>query len=221
MDENDQSIGVSSQAGGAAVPGRADCKSPTAPPLLDLNEDEMRVFEYICRSLREAGVEHLTAGMPIAVIVRTYADWIAAYVECETKGRYQTAQSGWASPTPWASDEQRLKMELGQWLPKACLTIPQLDFCARKLLGGGGLRPVGRTRCGTQEPLVQQVPWRAMRLAVGAGPGKDALPRKRAAKRPPRSPSNGWATFRYRRLHAACAGGAASSDAGRFASQIQ
>lgn len=126
MDENDQSIGVSNQAGGAAVPGRADCKSPTAPPLLDLNEDEMRVFEYICRSLREAGVEHLTAGMPIAVIVRTYADWIAAYVECETKGRYQTAQSGWASPTPWASDEQRLKMELGQWLPKACLTIPAL-----------------------------------------------------------------------------------------------
>lgn len=115
---------------------------------------------------------------------------------------------------PWAGGGENFS-------PLRRKPIPQLDFCARKLLGGGGLRPVGRTRCGTQEPLVQQVPWRAMRLAVGAGPGKDALPRKRAAKRPPRPPSNGWATFRYRRLHAACAGGAASSDAGRFASQIQ
>src|SRR4051812_13665292 len=116
---------VVEQAGekGSRVPEQ---RSPPPPPLIELDADELKVYEYICQMLREAGVEHFTAGMPIAVIVRTYAAWLIACRKCEEQGRYQTAQSGWASPTPWASDEQRLKMELSQWLPKACLTIPSL-----------------------------------------------------------------------------------------------
>jgi hypothetical protein len=84
------------------------------------------VYDYICQSLREAGIEHLTAGISIGVIVRTFVDWINASEECEIKGRSQVSKTGWATPTPWAEDEKRLKMELGQWLPKACLTIPSL-----------------------------------------------------------------------------------------------
>jgi len=108
-----------------AAPGK-QVDSPEPPPLLLLSDDERRVYDYICASLRAAGIEHLTAGMPIAVIVRTFHDWIKALSRCETEGRTQTSQSGWHSPTPWADDEKRLKMELGQWLPKACLTIPSL-----------------------------------------------------------------------------------------------
>lgn len=103
-----------------------DVTSPDPPPVIGLKPDEQQVYEYICGSLRAAGVEHMTAGMPLAVIVRTFIDWIAASKECADKGRSQISKTGWATPTPWADDEKRLKMELGQWLPKACLTIPSL-----------------------------------------------------------------------------------------------
>lgn len=104
----------------------AETASPDPPPVIGLKGEELQVYEYICASLRTAGVEHLTAGMPLAVIVRTFVDWIAASKECAEKGRSQVSKTGWATPTPWADDEKRLKMELGQWLPKACLTIPSL-----------------------------------------------------------------------------------------------
>jgi hypothetical protein len=100
--------------------------SPAPPPVIGLNDEEKQVYDYLCESLRQAGVEHLTAGMPLAVIVRTFIDWIKASKECAEKGRVQISKTGWATPTPWADDEKRLKMELGQWLPKACLTIPSL-----------------------------------------------------------------------------------------------
>lgn len=100
--------------------------SPAPPPAIGLCGDELEVYDYLCESLRQAGIEHLTAGMPLAVIVRTFIDWIAASKICAAKGRVQISKTGWATPTPWAEDEKRLKMELGQWLPKACLTIPSL-----------------------------------------------------------------------------------------------
>jgi len=100
--------------------------SPAPPPAMEFSQREQEVFEYLCESLRAAGIEHITAGMPIAVIVRTYIDWLDARQECMEKGRVQYAKSGYATPYPWADDEKRLKMELGQWLPKACLTIPSL-----------------------------------------------------------------------------------------------
>ena len=100
--------------------------SPDPPPVIGLKSAEQEVYDYICESLRSAGIEHLTAGMPIAVIVRTFVDWIDASRQCVEKGRTQTSKTGWVTPLPWADDEKRLKMELGQWLPKACLTIPSL-----------------------------------------------------------------------------------------------
>jgi hypothetical protein len=121
------SLGTSLPAVGAsAVRGGGDVSSPDPPPVIGLSEQEREVYEYICDSLRAAGIEHVTAGMPIAIIVRTFVDWINASAECAEKGRSQTSKTGWSTPTPWADDEKRLKMELGQWLPKACLTIPSL-----------------------------------------------------------------------------------------------
>ncbi|TWI65181.1 hypothetical protein IP91_02588 [Pseudoduganella lurida] len=121
------SLGTSLPAVGAhAVRAGADVSSPDAPPVIGLTGQEREVYDYICESLRAAGIEHVTAGMPIAIIVRTFVDWIAASKECDEKGRSQTSKTGWSTPTPWADDEKRLKMELGQWLPKACLTIPSL-----------------------------------------------------------------------------------------------
>lgn len=108
----------------AGQPG--EIESPAAPDLIQLSEDEKKLYDYVCDSLRRAGVEHVTAGIPIAVIVRTFADWLKAVALCDEKGRTQTSKTGWVTELPWAKDEARLKMELGQWLPKACLTIPSL-----------------------------------------------------------------------------------------------
>lgn len=101
-------------------------QSPEPPPGIEFDADESSIYEYLCGALRAAGLDHMTAGLPLAVIVRTYKQWLHALEECEIKGRTQTAKSGWAQAAPWAEDEKRLKMELGQWLPKACLTIPSL-----------------------------------------------------------------------------------------------
>lgn len=113
--------------GGDAVSGQAGAiVSPKPPRLIQFTAAEQECYDDLCAVLREAGVEHLTAAIPLAVIVRTFADWREAAKECEKKGRSQTSKTGWATETPWAKDEARLKMELGQWLPKACLTIPSL-----------------------------------------------------------------------------------------------
>lgn len=126
MDLKNQ-FGTAPPAVGAdAVTSSGTMTSPAPPPAIDLKDEERQVYDYICESLRAAGIEHMTAGMPIAVIVRTFIDWMKARAECEEKGRVQVSKTGWATPTPWADDEKRLKMELGQWLPKACLTIPSL-----------------------------------------------------------------------------------------------
>lgn len=127
-------------APGAAARAGPEVRSPDVPPGLALTELEQQLYAYICETLRGAGIEHLTAGMPIVIIVRTYADWIKAWERCETDGRTQTSQkTGWSSPTPWAEDEKRLKMELGQWLPKACLTIPSF-VRVRKDVGPAGVQ---------------------------------------------------------------------------------
>ena len=54
----------------------ATLTSPDPPPAIGLNDTEIEVYEYLCESLRQAGIEHLTAGMPLAVIVRTFMDWL-------------------------------------------------------------------------------------------------------------------------------------------------
>lgn len=113
--------------GGAHVAGKTEVlESPPPPKAMQLTEVERGLYEEICDALRKAGIEHTTSGLAISFIVRTVAGYLAAYERCESEGRTQKSKNGWESPTPWAEDEKRLKMELGQWLPKACLTIPSL-----------------------------------------------------------------------------------------------
>jgi hypothetical protein len=126
-------------APGAAARVGQEVNSPDAPPGMTFDEIERQLYAYICASLKAEGIQHMTAGMPIAVIVRTYRDWLKACDRCETEGRVQTSAKGWSAPTPWAEDEKRLKMELGQWLPKACLTIPSFTR-VKKDSGASGVQ---------------------------------------------------------------------------------
>ena len=124
--------------GGGNPPTSGVVESPVIPPLIALDTNERRVWKYICDSLAAAGLEHVTAGLPIAIIVRTYSAWIDSVKECNDKGRYQISGNGWSAETPWAADERRLKSELGQWLPKACLTIPSATRVKKDLGIGVG-----------------------------------------------------------------------------------
>lgn len=119
-------------------PGSVEVESPEPPPTLQMSAPERELYEYICSTLRKAGIEHLTAGLPILIIVRTFGDWLKACHLCDTEGRTQKSKTGWVTPTPWAEDEKRLKMELGQWLPKACLTIPSLARVRKDTGAQGG-----------------------------------------------------------------------------------
>lgn len=102
-------------------------ESPRPPEAMGLSQVELGLYAEICDALRSAGIEHKTAAIAIGMIVRTLSQYLAAVERCDRDGRTQTSpKSGWSAPTPWAEDERRLKMELGQWLPKACLTIPSL-----------------------------------------------------------------------------------------------
>lgn len=124
--------------GGAHVVGGTDAiESPPPPKAMKLSEVELGLYQEICDALRKAGIEHTTSGLAISFIVRTVAQYLAANERCETEGRSQKSKNGWIAPTPWAEDEKRLKMELGQWLPKACLTIPSLAR-VRKDMGEQG-----------------------------------------------------------------------------------
>ncbi|KQV78484.1 hypothetical protein ASD15_21980 [Massilia sp. Root351] len=124
MSLNDYPMSVSP---GAARSGVAT-KSPDPPPGVQLSPVEREIWDYICRHLREAGIEHLTSGMTVVIVARTYVAWEESIQLCLEKGRVQISKkNGYATPYPWANDEQRLKMELGQWLPKLCLTIPSLQ----------------------------------------------------------------------------------------------
>lgn len=125
-DSTSFSTALPAVGGGAVSAPPGAIVSPKPPGLIDFSPAEQKCYDDLCSVLREAGIEHITAAIPLAVIVRTFSDWRKAAIECDEKGRTQISKTGWATETPWAKDEARLKMELGQWLPKACLTIPSL-----------------------------------------------------------------------------------------------
>lgn len=128
MSQKLPSFGLGPVPGGASKPASktGDIQSPDPPPCTDMSDREVALFQHICQMLRDAGIEHMTAGLPIVIIVKTYDQWLDALQRCEDSGRYRTSQNGYVTELPWALDEKRLKSELGQWLPKACLTIPSL-----------------------------------------------------------------------------------------------
>jgi len=126
--------------GGLGKTGSAkagELQSPSPPPLADLTGSEKRLWVYICDSLRSAGVEHITAGLTIKIITRTYLDWVKALKECDDKGRYaQGKKNGGQYELPHSYTEKQLKRELLKWLPEACLTIPSLATAKAKMPEG-------------------------------------------------------------------------------------
>ena len=112
--------------------GVVEC--PELPPMLALTQDEQAIFFYVTAVLRDANIEHVHAGLAIAVLARIYCDWLAASAKCAIKGRVQASESGWEQSAPWHDHETKLKAALLEWTGKTCLTIPSLE-AVRKLSG--------------------------------------------------------------------------------------
>lgn len=132
--------------GGAGAPPKspgdkqsAAIASPSTPPGAQLTPRERKVWDYICESLRDAGLEHYTCGLTISIICRTYVRWIDAElklseVERDQGGTYfVTTANGYEQPHQAFHVARNLKGELLKWLPESCLTLPSVATVRAKL----------------------------------------------------------------------------------------
>ncbi|MBN3004503.1 P27 family phage terminase small subunit [Chromobacterium alkanivorans] len=121
------------------VDKQTDIKSPPPPPGCDLSPRERKVWDYICKNLSAAGLEHLTCGLTISVICRTYVRWIdaerkLAEVEEKNGGTYfVSTPNGYEQPHQAFHVARNLKGELLKWLPESCLTLPSVVTAKAKL----------------------------------------------------------------------------------------
>lgn len=116
-----------------------DVISPKTPPGEKLSGDEKKVWEYICAQLQAAGLDHITSGLAIRIVVKTYIRWLQAEkrldeIEEENNGTYiiQTPNGHW-QPHQAFYVTKSLKTELLKWLPECCLTIPSVATTKQKL----------------------------------------------------------------------------------------
>ena len=119
-----------------------DIVSPATPPGADLSPRERKVWDYICAQLRIAGLEHITCGLTISIVVRTYVRWVDAErylvkVEDENNGTYFiTTPNGHVQPHQAFYVVKNLKQDLLKWLPECCLTLPSVATAKSKLGAG-------------------------------------------------------------------------------------
>lgn len=126
-------------------PSRGDEKeiqSPPVPPGTQLDARERKVWDYICRMLTNAGMPHLTAGIAIAVVCRTFIRWVDTEIrlselEKTTGTYYVTTPNGFVQPHQYFFAAAKLKEDLRKWLPESCLTLPS-TVTARAKLGDEG-----------------------------------------------------------------------------------
>lgn len=131
-------------AGGGGEPPKnaadktGQIESPATPPGASLSPRERKVWDYICKCLREAGLEHYTCGLTISVICRTYCRWLDAEdalskFERENGGYFVTTPNGHAQPHQAFYVARNLKSELLKWLPESCLTLPSVAVARSKM----------------------------------------------------------------------------------------
>ncbi|VVE28378.1 hypothetical protein PPN31114_03522 [Pandoraea pneumonica] len=117
--------------------------SPKPPPGTQLSPRERKVWDYICHVLREEGLPHMTAGLAIAVVCKTFIRWVNTELqlqefEASNSGSYFIkTKTGFEQPHQFFYAAQTLKTELLKWLPESCLTLPS-SVMARAKLGDDG-----------------------------------------------------------------------------------
>lgn len=140
-------IGTPGESAGAAPApsgaGGKEIRSPAPPPGTQLSPRERKVWDYICAALREAGLPHLTGGIAIAVVCKTFIRWVNTELELQNfeasnGGTYFIkTKTGFDQPHQLFYAATTLKKELLTWLPESCLTLPS-SVMARAKLGDEG-----------------------------------------------------------------------------------
>jgi hypothetical protein len=118
------------------INGQAGAQSPEMPPDFEVTPRRRRLWDYMTGALQAAGVRHATSGLAMVVTIQTFEQWLDAGKMCETKGRTLISAQGNPYPAPWATDESRLKQELGQWLSKLGMTVPAMARVLKDLGDG-------------------------------------------------------------------------------------
>ena len=99
-------------------------------PPVKLAGREKKIWDHVTQALLEYQLIHLTDGMLLVVICRTFVEWMDANLELdqykkENNGSYMTeTPNGYRQPHPLYYISRDKKKELLQWLPEAALTIP-------------------------------------------------------------------------------------------------
>lgn len=134
------------QGGGAKVPPAlsTEVQSPDRPPG-DMSAEEIEVWNYICKQLREAGIEHLTFGLAAVMVCKTYVQWMHANADLERVKEANDGSHIVKTPNGYEQPHQayyvvrELRKELLTYLPECCLTIPSFANVRSKLGGSGQL----------------------------------------------------------------------------------
>lgn len=102
--------GLGAAPASVAAAARNEISSPE--PASNLGRDERAVWDYICQLFREAGVEHMTAGLAIEMICGKWVLWRRAFNKCQREGSTLTSKNGGEYEAPWASQERALSNDL-------------------------------------------------------------------------------------------------------------
>lgn len=129
--------GGSGSGGGPPVGGTKPALSP--PPGANLTTQGRRVWDYICNSLIDAGVDITTAGVSILMAVQTYLEWGEAMKLCVDVGRYGTSKKNVPFEHQHSHNEKRARESLCKMLPDNCLTalsLVEVRLKQSKTIGG-------------------------------------------------------------------------------------
>lgn len=102
--------GLGAVAGPVATAASKNVVSPE--PASKLGRDEREAWDYICQLFREAGVEHMTAGLAIEMICCKWVLWRRAFNKCQREGSTLKSKNGGEYEAPWASQERALSNDL-------------------------------------------------------------------------------------------------------------
>lgn len=120
-------------SGGQGAVAETSVAAELPKPIKPLSKAELAVWKYVTKALFDYGLVHRTDAMILHVIVSTFVRWIEAeaFVEKfaeDNGGSYiVTTQNGYEQPHQMFYTAQKLKRELVQYLPEACLTIPSFQ----------------------------------------------------------------------------------------------
>ena len=129
MNESAPSLQPRNEA--AYVVGIVASEIPDMPT--KLGSQEKKIWHHVTKALKQYDLIHLTDGLMLSIISKTYVKWVNAETELEAYaaangGSYMVeTPNGYVQPHQLFHVAGRLNKQLMEWLPEAALTIPSFN----------------------------------------------------------------------------------------------